>query len=148
MKKEIVSAAAAEEKPAIPVMGELEGLCAAVHPEVERAKARLEAGYYERLAEEALGPKWEKGVPGEKAQRLIDSVQGEVDCLHRAARSLVQSYQSVWSWRTRSAPGSGTCARAGTGSGTPPIPPPTPPSTWRRSGWATSPGGSTFIRSC
>lgn len=95
MKKEIVSAAPAEEKPAIPVMGELEGLCAAVHPEVERAKAKLEAGYYERLAEEALGPKWEKGVPGEKTQHLIDSVQGEVDCLHRAARSLVQSYQSV-----------------------------------------------------
>ncbi len=95
MKKKLANTKPAGEPLAVPAVEELEGLCAAVHPTVERTKAELEKRYYERLAEEALGPKWQDGVPGEEAGKLIGEVHEEVDCLHRTARSLVQSYQAV-----------------------------------------------------
>lgn len=78
-----------------PAAEELESLCAAVHPAVERAGAELEKRYYERLAEEALGPKWPGGKPPAEAQALLDGVEGELEHLHQASRALAQSYQSV-----------------------------------------------------
>ncbi|MDE6933007.1 MAG: putative ABC transporter permease [Oscillospiraceae bacterium] len=90
------TAPAAEEKLELtPETSELEALCAAVHPAVERAGEALEKRYYERLAEEALGPKWPNGKPPEETQALLDSVQGELDRLHQTSRALAQSYQSV-----------------------------------------------------
>lgn len=87
-------APAAEMEPA-PAAEELESLCAAVHPAVERAGEELEKRYYERLAEEALGPKWPGGKPPAEAQALLDEVQGELEHLHQASKALAQSYQSV-----------------------------------------------------
>lgn len=90
------TAPAAEEKLELtPETSELEALCAAVHPAVERAGEALEKRYYERLAEEALGPKWPNGKPPEETQALLDGVQGELDRLHQTSRALAQSYQSV-----------------------------------------------------
>lgn len=90
------TAPAAEEKLELtPETSELEALCAAVHPAVERAGEALEKRYYERLAEEALGPKWPNGKPPEETQALLDGVQGELDRLHQTSRALAQSYQSA-----------------------------------------------------
>ena len=90
------TAPAAEEKLELtPETSELEALCAAVHPAVERAGEALEKCYYERLAEEALGPKWPNGKPPEEARALLEGVQGELDRLHQTSRALAQSYQSV-----------------------------------------------------
>ena len=70
------TAPAAEEKLELtPETSELEALCAAVHPAVERAGEALEKRYYERLAEEALGPKWPNGKPPEETQALLDRVR-------------------------------------------------------------------------
>lgn len=87
--------APAAEAELAPAAEELEALCAAVHPAVERAGAELEKRYYERLAEEALGPRWPNGKPPEEARALLDGVQGELEHLHQASRALAQSYQSV-----------------------------------------------------
>lgn len=86
---------AAAEPEAHPASAELESLCAAVPPAVERTRETLENRYYERLAEEALGPTWEGGVPSQEAQRLFNQVQGELDRLHQTSRTLSQSYQAV-----------------------------------------------------
>lgn len=83
------------EPEALPAAAELESLCAAVPPAVERTREDLEKRYFERLAEEALGPKWEGGVPSPAARELLDHVQGELDRLHQTSRSLSQSYQAV-----------------------------------------------------
>ena len=85
----------AEKSGAAPVSAELEALCGAIQPAVERARDELETLYYERLAEEALGPKWTNGVPGAEAQELLENVQGELDRLQQTSRSLARSYQSV-----------------------------------------------------
>lgn len=79
----------------VPVSAELESLCTSVQPAVERVRSALEEQYYERLAEEALGPKWTDGIPSEEAQILLGHVQGELDRLQQASRSLARSYQSV-----------------------------------------------------
>lgn len=94
MEKRTIITADVAELPA-PVSEELETLCAAVHPAVEHAREELEARYYERLAEEALGPKWIGGVPGEETQQLMRSVRGELERLHQSARALAHSYQAV-----------------------------------------------------
>ena len=78
-----------------PASEELEGLCTALPPAVERTREALEKRYYERLAEEAMGPKWENGDPGEEGRRLLAEVREDMTCLHRTARALAQSYQSV-----------------------------------------------------
>ena len=57
--------APAAETDITPAASELEALCAAVHPAVGRAGEELEKRYYERLAEEALGPRWSGGKPPE-----------------------------------------------------------------------------------
>ena len=87
--------APAAETDITPAASELEALCAAVHPAVGRAGEELEKRYYERLAEEALGPKWTGGRPPEDTQALLDGVQEELEHLHQASRALAQSYQSV-----------------------------------------------------
>ena len=92
MEKKAVMGAQPET---VPAAEELETLCAAVQPAVARAREELEDRYFERLAEEALGPKWADGVPGEEAQRLLAGVQGELDRLQQASRSLAHSYQAV-----------------------------------------------------
>lgn len=94
IKNELTSAPA-EETLAVPAAEELAGLCAAVHPAVERTRSELEKRYYERLAEEALGPKWRDGAPREEARPMLDAVQGELECLHQASKSLAQSYQAI-----------------------------------------------------
>jgi len=78
-----------------PASAELEALCGSIQPAVERARSELEAQYYERLAEEALGPKWSDGVPEKEAQALLNNVQNELDRLQKTSRSLARSYQSV-----------------------------------------------------
>ena len=78
-----------------PAAEELESLCGAVYPAVERTRGELERRYYERLAEEALGPKWTGGAPSAAARPLVEAVQGELDRLHQASKSLAQSYQAV-----------------------------------------------------
>ncbi len=83
------------DKLVIPAAEELETLCAAVHPAVEHTRGELEKRYYERLAEEALGPKWEDGKPGVSAQSVLDAVEEELEHLRRASRSMVQAYQIV-----------------------------------------------------
>lgn len=90
-----LTGAAMKETPAVPAAEELEGLCGAVPAAVERTRGEMESRYFERLAEEALGPKWQGGVPGEAVQKLLAEVREETECLHRTARSLAQSYQSV-----------------------------------------------------
>ena len=87
--------APAAETDITPAASELEALCAAVHPAVGRAGEELEKRYYERLAEEALGPRWSGGKPPEDTQALLDGVQEELEHLHQASRALAQSYQSV-----------------------------------------------------
>lgn len=74
---------------------ELESLCGTVYPAVGRTRAEMERRYYERLAEEALGPKWQGGAPSDASKPMLDAVQGELDRLHRASKSLAQSYQAV-----------------------------------------------------
>lgn len=92
MEREQIIAAEPENFPAA---AELEALCDAVPPAVERTKGKLEEQYYEHLAEESLGPQWKGGVPSQEAQVLMSQVQGELDRLHQASRSLAQSYQAV-----------------------------------------------------
>ncbi len=74
---------------------ELECLCASVYPAVGRTRAEMERRYYERLAEEALGPRWRNGAPSDEAKPVLETVQGELDRLHQASKSLAQSYQAV-----------------------------------------------------
>lgn len=74
---------------------ELETLCASVHPAVGHTRDQMEKRYYERLAEEALGPKWQDGAPREEVRPMLEAVQGELDRLHHASRSLAQSYQAI-----------------------------------------------------
>ena len=83
--------APAAETDITPAASELEALCAAVHPAVGRAGEELEKRYYERLAEEALGPRWSGGKPPEDTQALLDGVQEELEHLHQASRALAQS---------------------------------------------------------
>ena len=68
---------------------ELETLCASVHPAVGRTRDQMEKRYYERLAEEALGPKWQDGAPREEVRPMLEAVQGELDRLHHADRKSV-----------------------------------------------------------
>lgn len=94
MKKELTNPPE-EDLRDCPASGELEALCASVYPTVERTRNELERRYYERLAEEALGPKWQGGAPSKEARPVLDAVQGELDRLHQASKSLAQSYQTV-----------------------------------------------------
>jgi len=84
------------EKPKeAPATAELESLCSAIQPAVEHVRGELEQRYYERLAEEALGPRWSDGVPGQEAQALLGGVQDELERLQQTSRALARSYQSV-----------------------------------------------------
>ncbi len=74
---------------------ELETLCSAIPPAIARTGKDLSEQYYDRLAEEAMGPKWENGVPGEKTRRLLDAAQDELGHLHHAMEDLARSYQSA-----------------------------------------------------
>ena len=85
----------AAEPEVLPAAAELEALCAAVPPAVGRARDEMEKRHFERLAEEALGTKWEGGVPSPEAREMLNHVQGELDRLHQTSRSLSQSYQAV-----------------------------------------------------
>lgn len=78
-----------------PAAGELETLCAAVYPAVAHTREEMEKRYYGKLAEEALGPAWKDGVPTEGARQVVDAVQGELEQLRRASKSLVKAYQSL-----------------------------------------------------
>ena len=82
---------AAAEKEILPSAAELEALCAAVPPAVERTRMSLEQQYYEQLAEEALGPKWQGGVPSQEAQALMERARGELERLHQTSKYLAQS---------------------------------------------------------
>lgn len=92
MENEVINRPEAAPAPAAE---ELESLCGAIYPSVERTRGELERRYYERLAEEALGPQWTGGVPSEEARPVVEAVQGELDRLHQASRSLAQSYQAL-----------------------------------------------------
>lgn len=95
------TAPAAEEKLELtPETSELEALCAAVHPAVERAGEALEKRYYERLAEEALGPKWPNGKPPEETQALLDGVQGSWTASTRPPGPWPSPISRWWGWRT------------------------------------------------
>lgn len=74
---------------------ELEGLCAAIPGAVKKTQETLEKQYYERLAEEALGPRWENGVPGEETHRLMCDAGNELSRLHQISQLLSHAYQSV-----------------------------------------------------
>ncbi len=74
---------------------ELETLCSAIPPAIARTGKELNEQYYDRLAEEAMGPKWENGVPGEKTRRLLDAAQDELGRLHHSMEDLARSYQSA-----------------------------------------------------
>lgn len=93
MEKELVKKTPVEM--AVFAAEELESLCGTVYPAVGRTREEMERRYYERLAEEALGPKWQGGAPSDASKPILDAVQGELDRLHRASKSLAQSYQAV-----------------------------------------------------
>lgn len=81
--------------PTAPAAVELEGLCASLPQAVARAGREVEQRYYVRLAEEAMGPKWENGVPSPEAKQLLDGAQAQLEQLHRVSRDLAQSYQTT-----------------------------------------------------
>lgn len=91
MEEQVITKTVPEEPAAV----ELESVCRAIPAAVERAGRNLEERYYDRLAEEALGPAWPEGQPPKETRELLDEAQGELDRLHQAARDLAQSYQSV-----------------------------------------------------
>lgn len=79
----------------VPSAEALESRCTSIPAAVEETRAALEGRYYEPLAEEAMGPAWKDGVPGEEAQELMRDVRREVESLHRVSRTLLQAHQSV-----------------------------------------------------
>lgn len=84
-----------KQKPGEASAEALERVCAELPAAVEQMRKVLETQYYEPLAEEAMGPKWRDGVPGEEAQKLMLDVRREVDSLHRVSGVLFQAHQTV-----------------------------------------------------
>lgn len=85
--------ARAEE--AVPASAELDGLCTAIPAAVQKTRECLEKEYYERLAEESLGPRWENGVPSAETHKLMCDAQNELTRLHQVSQLLSHSYQAV-----------------------------------------------------